>query len=1246
MASIDDQRDYFVFTLTDGHNELIDRRFYIIIESGDKLYPMVFNEGLELPEDGRRTLTTDILKASDLNSNDLDLVFNIIRLPVKGHLESTDDRGSPRDSFTMRELVGSKIRYVHTSDDEIRMDAFEFSVTDGTNTVYRTFRVNILPIDNKLPVVQVDGIRLNEGAEKLISPFELGVEDRDTDDDMIELTVVGDCVHGSLNFDGNMLATEFTLADLKNNRITYKHDGSETTKDHFRFMVTDGTHKEFYLFPELKRPHQGAVTFPIAIVPVDDELPNVIVNNTGSYIQENMDGSRTFSITKKHLRSTDRDSFNPGLMYKITTPPMHGKMLKLSAAQTPQQIDEFVQKDLDDKNIVYALNDDVHDTEDSFTFSLVDQGGNKRENLQYNLQWSFISLASELLVVDETEKELIITIKRRGFLGETSFVTVQPKDSLAEAELDFTSQGVSSRQVQLNPGQSEAAWKIKILNDDLYEENEDFEVELSDPVMSILEEPSRAIVQIIDPDDESTVFFPEASYETIEKIGVLRIPIQRAGDISKEFVVICSTISGSAGGTGPTPMESYYDYVSRNEDHNSIIRFAPNQKEATCDVTIIDDSLFEPNEDFTIKLSQPTGGKIDAIKDRATITIVEDPNDTPIVAFEIQKMDVTEDVGKIEFKVIRSGSDLSFESSVIVRSRSPNIPTSLASARKRRDVDRSDASASDIIADLKYRAAEAGSDYVAISKIVNFGPEETVATVSVTILDDLGGPVMEGLEQFEIYLSMPEQCIVGTPDEIKITIDDREDDKPEVSFQKSEITVNESEEMVTALVIRKGDLNQRTTVRCYTRQINAEVANDYIERPNTDDSIVEFMPGQRVAKCMVQLVNDEKYEDMEDFRLVLGSPISPVGAKLGENFDTLIKVLDESDLPTVGFEKPLYEVVEPAKGQVQRLRICIVRTGDTTGQLQARVHTKDGNAKSSDDYAPLSKLVTIELGDEKCCFEVDILYDNIKEIRESFTVWIKSAQAEDGNEGWTDIDITQNRCIVYIKQRDLLADVTFPTAPKVVSLSDYDDVPRAVRSESKPRAGYPVVCVTPCDPKFDKFEEVRSLCEDERINNDMTEYRWQISAPTSANGVTYPMTDVSATTFMTEVNTITLDSIYFSAGTRVQCHARAVKDNGEPGRESASDVTNISSEGLCPPRQEGVLGADPFSAKIRYVDADDADHPNTVKVSIILPHTDGILPLISTRQLTNFEFTLSQDSTRSSQHRYSKQSARSSIGLI
>ena len=67
----------------------------------------------------------------------------------------------------------------------------------------------------------------------------------------------------------------------------------------------------------------------------------------------------------------------------------------------------------------------------------------------------------------------------------------------------------SSRQVQINPGQSEAVWKVKILDDDIYEESEDFIVKLSDPVMSIFEEPTRAEIEIIDPDDQSMVMIPE-----------------------------------------------------------------------------------------------------------------------------------------------------------------------------------------------------------------------------------------------------------------------------------------------------------------------------------------------------------------------------------------------------------------------------------------------------------------------------------------------------------------------------------------------------------------------------------------------------------------------------------------------------------------------------------------------------------------------------------------------------------------
>ena len=72
---------------------------------------------------------------------------------------------------------------------------------------------------------------------------------------------------------------------------------------------------------------------------------------------------------------------------------------------------------------------------------------------------------------------------------------------------------------------------------------------------------------------------------------------------------------------------------------------------------------------------------------------------------------------------------------------------------------------------------------------------------------------------------------------------------------------------------------------------------------------------------------------------------------------------------------------------------------------------------------------------------------------------------------------------------------------------------------------------------------------------------------------------------------------------------------------------------ICPPRIAGSVGAEPFSAKIRYTGPADKAHPNLIRVSVSMPHIDGMLPVISTRQLSNFEITLSKDGTRVGNHR-------------
>lgn len=109
---------------------------------------------------------------------------------------------------------------------------------------------------------------------------------------------------------------------------------------------------------------------------------------------------------------------------------------------------------------------------------------------------------------------------------------------------------------------------------------------------------------------------------------------------------------------------------------------------------------------------------------------------------------------------------------------------------------------------------------------------------------------------------------------------------------------------------------------------------DFIERPNTDASIITFSPGSAVNRthplprlkkninstlrhieaqfqlffavfssgesekpCLLVLVDDTQHEEEEELRLVLGSPksASPFGASIGKQNETLIKINDDAD---------------------------------------------------------------------------------------------------------------------------------------------------------------------------------------------------------------------------------------------------------------------------------------------------------------------------------------------------------------
>lgn len=72
-------------------------------------------------------------------------------------------------------------------------------------------------------------------------------------------------------------------------------------------------------------------------------------------------------------------------------------------------------------------------------------------------------------------------------------------DGSARKDEDF--KGKSQRQVQFNPGQTSATWRVRILTDGKYERAETFQILLSEPVMGAMAFPTSATVEILDPND-------------------------------------------------------------------------------------------------------------------------------------------------------------------------------------------------------------------------------------------------------------------------------------------------------------------------------------------------------------------------------------------------------------------------------------------------------------------------------------------------------------------------------------------------------------------------------------------------------------------------------------------------------------------------------------------------------------------------------------------------------------------------
>ncbi|XP_063314780.1 extracellular matrix organizing protein FRAS1 [Pelobates fuscus] len=1198
----------FKFDVVDTEdNKLIDQSFYISILE-DKLPPTITaNKGLTLDENSVKKITTQLLSATDQDSEPRELLFHITKQPSLGYLEHLGSPGVKISRFSQADLESRSIQYIHTSAEEKHSDEFTFTVSDGVNEVSQTFAITINKVDDSLPVVQNSGMRVQEGVRKTITEFELKAVDADTEAESITFTIVQPPRYGVIERSSNgqsfRQTITFTMDDIYQNRISYSHDGSNTIKDRFSFTVSDGTNP-FFIVEEGEKEIVTAAPqrFKVDILPVDDGTPR-IVTNLGLQWLEYMDGKASNLISKKELMTIDPDTEDKQLIYEISSGPVHGQIEhKLKAGIS---VTTFTQEEINLGLIRYILHEEKHkETMDNFKFLVKDSKPNVVSDNVFHIQWSLISFTHASYNVSEKAGTISVTVKRTGNLNQYAIVLCRTEQDTAKSS---SSMGLRpgqqdyveyAGQVQFDEREDTKACTIIINDDQVYENIERFTVELSMPAYALLGRITKATVNINDTEDEPTLQFDKKIYRTNESAGSVSVPIERKGDPGSVVSAVCYTVAKSAKGSSLYAMESGSDFKSRAMSNENRIVFGPGVTMSTCNVQLIDDSEYEDEEEFEIALTDASeNARIGSIA--AAKIVIEGPNDASTVSLGNVTFTVSEDAGSVDIPVIRSGPDLSVPTSVWCATRTSDPPS-----------------------------ATPGIDYIPSSKKIEFRAGKTVEHCTLTIMDDAQHPVIEGLETFVVFLSSAQGAELTKPFQATVTINDTFQDVPSMQFSKDVFTVKEKDGVLHLPVIRSGDLSYESSVRCYTQSFTALVMDDFEERKNSDDSRLAFLKGEKVKNCTVLINDDSVFEPEEKFKIYLSNPLGNhwSGARIGKIDMATITISNDEDAPTIEFEEATYQIREPREPDgIATLNIKVIRRGDQNRTSKVRCSTRDGSAQSGVDYYPKSRVLKFSPGMDHIIFKVEILSNDDREWHESFSLVLGPDDPVEAVLG----DITT--ATVTILDQEAAGSLILPSPPIVVSLNDYDHVEEVTKESTKksPSPGYPLVCVTPCDPHFPKYSVMRERCEEAGINQSTILFSWEVATPTDSNGARSPFETITDTTPFTGVNHMVLDSIYFSRRFHVRCVAKAVDKAGHVGTPLRSNIVTIGIDSaIChTPVVAGTargFQAQSFIATLKYLDVKHKEHPNRIHISVQIPHQDGMLPLISTMPLHNLHFLLSE----------------------
>ncbi|XP_036781473.1 sodium/calcium exchanger 1 isoform X1 [Manis pentadactyla] len=200
-------------------------------------------------------------------------------------------------------------------------------------------------------------------------------------------------------------------------------------------------------------------------------------------------------------------------------------------------------------------------------------------------------------------------VRRGGDLTNTVFVDFRTEDGTANAGSDYE---FTEGTVVFKPGETQKEIRVGIIDDDIFEEDENFLVHLSNVKISseasedgILEanhvstlaclgSPSTATVTIFDDDHAGIFTFEEPVTHVSESIGIMEVKVLRTSGARGNVIVPYKTIEGTARGGGEDFEDTCGELEFQNDEIVKIIT-----------IRIFDREEYEKECSFSLVLEEP-----------------------------------------------------------------------------------------------------------------------------------------------------------------------------------------------------------------------------------------------------------------------------------------------------------------------------------------------------------------------------------------------------------------------------------------------------------------------------------------------------------------------------------------------------------------------------------------------------------------------------------------------------------------